>query len=223
MGNYYVENLNAAKLYNVYQTEIDRVKQYLNKEIEFVQSQLLSDSTVLEMGAGYGRIMKELSSGVKNIYGIDISEDLVKFGQDYLKYCPNCKLSVADVYQFDSQIKFDAVLCLQNGISALKGNSDNLIEISMRLLKSGGKALFSSYSSKFWDIRLAWFQEQADKGLLGEIDYENTGDGKIVCKDGFTATTFSSNDLERLGTLSGFLYTIQEVDNSSIFLVIKKD
>ena len=222
MGNYYLESMNAIKLYSVYQTEIERVKQYLDSEIEFVRSQLPPDSIVLEMGAGYGRVMKRLSPSVKFIYGLDISEDSAAFGQAYLKQCPNCRLSVLDIYQFDSKIKFDAVLCLQNGLSAIKGSANRLVEIAMGLLKEDGKAFFSSYSAKVWDVRLAWFQEQADKGLLGEIDYESTGDGKIVCRDGFTATTFSFGDMERLGEASGCRYTVQEVDDSSIFLTIKK-
>ena len=51
MGNYYLESMNAIKLYSVYQTEIERVKQYLDSEIEFVRSQLPPDSIALEMGA----------------------------------------------------------------------------------------------------------------------------------------------------------------------------
>ncbi len=223
MGNYYLENMNALKLYSVYQTQIERVKQYLYREIEFVQSQLPPGSTVLEMGAGYGRVMKRLSPGAKFIYGFDISESSVAFGQEYLKQCQNCRLSVLNVLELDGKMKFDAVLCLQNGLSAIKGNSGRLVEIATGLLKEDGKAFFSSYSAKFWDVRLAWFQEQADKGLLGEIDYDNTGDGKIVCRDGFTATTFSFDDMERLGEASGFQYMVQEVDDSSIFLTIKKN
>ena len=73
MGNYYLESMNAIKLYSVYQTEIERVKQYLDSEIEFVRSQLPPDSIVLEMGAGYGRVMKRLSPSVKFIYGLDLS------------------------------------------------------------------------------------------------------------------------------------------------------
>ena len=62
--------------------------------------------------------------------------------------------------------------------------------IPFRALKvPGGRALFSSYSPKFWEHRLSWFREQADKGLLGAIDEEKTRDGLIVCRDGFVART----------------------------------
>jgi 2-polyprenyl-6-hydroxyphenyl methylase/3-demethylubiquinone-9 3-methyltransferase len=64
--------------------------------------------------------------------------------------------------------------------------------------------------------------EQADKGLLGEIDWERTGKGRIVCRDGFSATTFSVEDLEKMGQTTGLPYLVEEVDGSSLFLVIKR-
>ncbi|WP_392486516.1 hypothetical protein ACER0A_005780 [Haloimpatiens sp. FM7315] len=69
---------------------------------------------------------------------------------------------------------------------------------------------------------LKWFEEQASKGLLGEIDYEKTKNGIIVCKDGFKATTNSPEALERIGKESGYPYKIQEIDESSLFLILEK-
>lgn len=58
--------------------------------------------------------------------------------------------------------------------------------------------------------------------LLGEIDYEQTKDGVIICKDGFTAKTFSEEELAAFGETSGFEYEVTAVDDSSVFLVITK-
>jgi 2-polyprenyl-6-hydroxyphenyl methylase/3-demethylubiquinone-9 3-methyltransferase len=91
----------------------------------------------------------------------------------------------------------------------------------VKALKKGGSAYFSTYSGKFWDHRLAWFEEQADKGLLGKIDMDQTRDGVIICQDGFRATTFTEKDLVNLGEASGHEYEIQEVDESSLFLIIE--
>ncbi len=221
MKNYYSENLNANKLFAVYQTKIDRVKQYLNAEIEFVRKDLRGEE-VLELGAGYGRIVRELASSAKFVTGIDISEDSVRLGQHYLQECRNCKLTMMDANNFTFNFPFGIVLCLQNGLSAFKSNDTKLVKRVISSLKENGRAYFSSYSPKFWQYRLAWFQEQAERGLLGEIDMQQTKDGKIVCKDGFTAITYSTDDLEKLGKASGCKYSIHEVDESSIFLVITK-
>jgi 2-polyprenyl-3-methyl-5-hydroxy-6-metoxy-1,4-benzoquinol methylase len=221
--NYYAQRLNSAKLYQVYQTQLPRVRQYIEAEINFVRHKLPDQAKVLEIGAGYGRIMKELAPYAASVTGIDISENSVEFGQEYLKDYPNCQLKMMDAHNLEFGLEFDIVLCLQNGLSAMKGDPRNLIKQGMQVLSPGGKAYFSSYSSKFWEHRLAWFHEQADKGLLGEIDLEKTQDGRIVCKDGFVATTYSAEDMEQLGQAIAYNYQIQEVDNSSIFLILEKN
>jgi len=81
---------------------------------------------------------------------------------------------------------------------------------------------FGTYSEKFWQERLDWFQEQADKSLIGTIDYKKTGNGTIVCKDGFTATTFTKKELTNLAKETTCPYDIVEVDESSLFLIITK-
>ena len=222
MKNYYASNLNAQKLYQVYQTEHARVKQYFEAEISFVKKHLLGTERVLELGAGYGRIMKELSLNCASIVGIDISQGNVDFGKEYLNDVPNASLLVMDAHKLSFNETFDVVLCLQNGLSAMKTQPLEYIKKIMALVSPGGRAFISSYSAKFWEYRLAWFHEQADKGLLGEIDEEKTKGGVIICKDGFRATTHSPEDMDAIGKASGFSYEVTEVDESSIFLVVTK-
>lgn len=220
--NYYAKSLNSQKLWQVYQTGLERVKQYFDAEIGFVRDGLRGDENVLELGAGYGRIMKVLAPHAASVTGIDISRESVEFGQEYLKDVPNCRLKVMDAHKLEFGPEFDVVLCLQNGLSAVKGDAHNLVKQCLNVLSPGGKAYFSTYSAKFWEHRLAWFHEQAAKGLLGEIDAEKTRNGIIACKDGFVATTFSWDDLDKLGQAVGCNYLIKEIDESSLFLVISK-
>ena len=222
MSNYYKRSLNSTKLFQVYQTKYPRIKRYFDEEIDFVRRNLRGNEKVLEVGAGYGRIIKELAPFAASVVGIDISEASVDLGKDYMKGCLNCNIQVMDAHNLEFGEEFDVVLCLQNGLSAMKGQPIQLIGQCMKVLAPGGMAYFSTYSAKFWKHRLAWFHEQADKGLLGEIDLEKTKDGMIVCKDGFVATTFSEDELKKLGEESGCHYSIDEVDESSLFLILEK-
>ena len=223
MDNYYVDKLNSSGLYKVYDTKIDRVTQFLEAEIDFVRERLSGDESILELGAGYGRIMKVLARSCLSITGIDISEQSVSFAKEYLKDCDNCEVFCMDVNNMKFGSMFDVVLCLQNGLSAIRGSSvESIITLAMKQLKPSGTAYFSSYSPKFWSQRLEWFQEQANKGLIGEIDLEKTKDGNIVCMDGFVSGTISEEKFRRLGDLTGCNYDIYEQDNSTVFLVIKK-
>jgi SAM-dependent methyltransferase len=222
MFNYYAQSLNSTKLFQVYQTKYPRITRYFDEEIDFVRRNLHGNEKVLEVGAGYGRIIKELAPFASSIVGIDISEASVVLGNNYMKGCPNCNIKVMDAHNLEFGEEFDVVLCLQNGLSAIKGQPMHLIEQCMKVLTPGGRAYFSTYSAKFWKHRLAWFHEQADKGLLGEIDLEKTHDGIIICKDGFVAITFSEDELKKLGEESGCNYLIEEVDESSLFLILEK-
>ncbi|UCG27161.1 MAG: hypothetical protein JSV24_09310, partial [Bacteroidales bacterium] len=80
-----------------------------------------------------------------------------------------------------------------------------------------GIVLFSSYSEKIWEERLNWFRIQAEHGLIGEIDFNLTKNGVIVCKDGFRAVTYSSEDFIRLASNFNVTSQIHEIDRSSIF------
>ncbi|MDD3705264.1 MAG: methyltransferase domain-containing protein [Clostridiaceae bacterium] len=222
MSNYYEQSLNSTKLFQVYQTKYPRVKRYLDEEIEFVRRNLHGNERVLEVGTGYGRIIKELAPSVASIVGTDISDASVNLGKNHLKECSNCSIQVMDTHKLEFTEEFDIVLCLQNGLSAMKGQPKHIIEECMKVLIPGGRAYFSTYSSKFWEHRLAWFHEQADKGLLGEIDMQKTHDGVIVCKDGFVAITFSEDELRKLAIDSGYNYSLEEVDESSLFLILDK-
>ena len=221
-ANYYDDKLNSEKLFKVYDTNIPRAKRYLDEEIAFVKKRLTGSEEVLELGAGYGRIVKELAPKCASITRIDISEKNVELGLEYIKDYPNANMMVMDVHNMNLDEKYDVVLCLQNGLSAMKGNLHTIKSI-MDLVKPKGKAYFSSYSENFWDTRLEWFREQAEKGLLGEIDMENTKDGVIVCKDGFRATTHSVEDFQKIGEELGFPFEIREVDESSLFLIVSKE
>jgi hypothetical protein len=63
---------------------------------------------------------------------------------------------------------------------------------------------------------------QAEAGLLGEIDEEKTGAGKIVCKDGFTADTVDEEQF--MESTAGFDVRthIGEIDESSLFCEITR-
>lgn len=222
MANYYAEKLNSQKLFQVYETQIPRVKQYLQAEIDFVKENLSDTQSVLELGAGYGRIVRQLAPYCGSIVGMDISVESVELGREYLKDCPNARMVAMDVNRMDFSKPFDVVLCLQNGLSAMRTDS-TVIKKILEVLAPGGTAYFSSYSSNFWDFRVKWFEEQASKGLLGELDYDQTQNGVIICKDGFKALTHSPEDFQKIGEDSGYPFKVQEVDGSSLFFIIHKN
>jgi len=219
---YYAERLSGLRLKRVYEIATPRVRQYLDAETEHVVGKIKPGDTVIDLGCGYGRIIPRLAETAGMVVGIDSSRESLLLGRRMLAEIPNHHLLCMDAASlgFDESV-FDVVICIQNGISAFHVDQSRLIVESMRVTKRGGIVLFSSYSEKFWDHRLSWFEQQAKEGLLGEIDCEKTGDGVIVCNDGFTATTV---DADKFRSLTAGLHAeieIEEIDDSSLFCEIK--
>ncbi len=220
MAEYYSEKLAAERLELCYKLAPPRVMRYLDAEISFVRHRIKTEDYVLDLGCGYGRVLKVLEGSTKHLLGIDSAVNTLLYGRTFLTSgC--CFLMAMDAYRqgFKSET-FDLVFCIQNGISAFGGNPRLLINEAVRITKKGGIVLFSSYSNKFWDDRLEWFEIQSEKHLIGEIDYRLTGNGTIICKDGFRATTLNIDKFRVLTEHISGRVEFYEVDESSTFCEI---
>ena len=220
---YYTEKLNGERLDLCYQIAPPRVRQYLNAEIKHCLSLIGSKDRVLEMGCGYGRVLSRISDVAKLAVGIDHSIENLRYGRcrfQSLERMAFHLMEAEDLAFKDHQ--FDVTLCIQNGLSAFKGNTLQIVQECLRVTKPGGRCLFSSYTDEFWPDRLEWFEMQAEEGCVGKIVQGMTGNGVIVCEDGFRATTMRRADyLEIAMTLDAdAVFTV--VDGSSLFCEIRK-
>jgi SAM-dependent methyltransferase len=221
MSGYYSQSLSAERLRLCYDLAPRRVQRYLQAEIDFALERIAPTDAVLEMGCGYGRVLLQLLGRARLIVGIDTSRESLRLAHDLIGDTVSCRLHEmnATAMAFPDR-SFNVVLCIQNGISAFGVDRRTLFEEAIRVTAPGGTILFSSYSPRFWDDRLAWFSLQSEHGLLGEIDEDATGDGIIVCKDGFRAKTIGGDEFLALCAACGVEGRITEVDDSSIFCEI---
>jgi 2-polyprenyl-6-hydroxyphenyl methylase/3-demethylubiquinone-9 3-methyltransferase len=222
VSEYYSHKLSAARLKQVYDIAPPRVKQYLGAEVNHVLEKIHHGDVVIELGCGYGRVLPQLAEKAGWVIGIDTSVPSLGFAQETPDTLSNCSLSRMDAATLGFQDRtFDCVVCIQNGISAFHANQQTLISESVRVARTGGIVLFSSYTDKFWKHRLEWFELQSEAGLLGEIDYDRTMDGVIACTDGFTATTVNPKEFRALTANLNANVRIVEVDESSLFCEIE--
>lgn len=221
MNEYYSKNLSSNLLKRCYDIAPNRVQQYLESETNYVLKHINNSDSVLELGCGYGRVLKKLLLSSSEVIGIDTSRESLDLATEYTRSDPRCHLLQASAENLPlPENSVDKVVCIQNGISAFKVGPKELIQESVRVTKAGGECFFSSYSPNFWDHRLDWFKMQADEGLIGEIDWDLTKDGVIFCKDGFKATTFREADFIGLTSQLNLDVQVLEVDDSSVFCVI---
>lgn len=220
MKDYYERHLAGVRLARCYELAPPRIRRYLDAEIEFLLDVVRDRARVLELGCGYGRVMKRLSPSAATVVGCDVSQASLDLAQSFLGPLRNIVLVRADAVRMPFRAGiFDAVACVQNGISAFGVDRARLVAEAARVARPGGRILFSSYSPRVWEDRLDWFRIQAQAGLIGEIDEERTGDGTIVCKDGFRASTIGGDEFTHLFEGLGLRAAIQEVDGSSLFCI----
>lgn len=218
MEDYYTKKLSAERLARCYEIATPAVVRYLEHEIGYVLDRVGEHDLVLELGCGYGRAMKPLCGKARFVVGVDTAPQNIEYGRTFLKEHGNSRLLLSNAAEpaFPEGL-FDVVVCIQNGICAFHEDKEILIREAVRVTRNGGRVLFSSYSREFWKERLEWFYMQAEEGLLGRIDEERTGNGVIVCTDGFEVTTETPEGFSALATGLGLDYRITEVGGSSVF------
>ncbi len=215
---YYSERLAGSRLRECYEAAPSRVKQYLTAEIRFVLERLDQEHSVLELGCGYGRVARELAKVARRVVGIDTSAESLGLARKLAGSRSACEFLEMDAVNLQfAENEFDAVICIQNGICAFGVDQLRLLREALRVTGTGGRVMLSSYSERFWPHRMEWFELQAERGLVGEIDYIATGNGVIVCRDGFHAGAMSPADFTALCARIGLVPTITEVDGSSVF------
>jgi SAM-dependent methyltransferase len=220
-ARYYSEVLSGSSLRRCYEVAPPRVSQALEAEIEFVLQHTTSSDRVLELGCGFGRVLAPLSAVADEVIGIDNSLASLRMARETMGRTQSLQLAAMDAADLGMPNEaFDVVVCIQNGLSAFMVDQTRVVREAVRVTRPGGLALFSSYSEAFWTPRLQWFRIQSDEGLLGEIDEDQTGDGVIVCKDGFRATTLTPDDFRRLASATGCTAELVEVDDSTLFCIL---
>lgn len=221
MQDYYSRKLAADRLRRCYEIAPPSARAYLRGEIDHVASRLVRSDLVLELGCGYGRVLAELADRVQVAWGVDTSLESLRTAREYVDL-KTVKLAAMDAVRMGFRDNlFDAVICIQNGISAFAVDPGELLHEAVRVARPGGLVLFSSYAECFWESRLEWFEAQAAEGLLGPIDHDATGEGTIVCKDGFSATAVSPERFRTLSRAVGVEPLIREIDRSSLFCELR--
>lgn len=94
---------------------------------------------VLDVGCGTGFMLSGLQSPHRQLYGIDISATAIKIARDSVAGASFCVADVRDV-PFGSDT-FDWLICIDT-LEHIEGNET--VEECFRVLKPGGKALFSA-------------------------------------------------------------------------------
>ncbi len=217
MSSYYADRLAADRLERCYELAPLAVRRYLETEILHILGAIRPGDRVLELGCGTGRVLARLARDASLVVGIDISLPSLARAARRSGRRTAVRLAAMDATMLGFRPgSFDLVCCPQNGISAFHTDQRRLLECAVGAAAPGGAVQFFSYADEIWESRLAWFRAQAAEGLIGELDEAATGDGTIVCRDGFTATTVSPARFAELARGLGRSVSVGVLDHASV-------
>jgi SAM-dependent methyltransferase len=164
----------------------------LHQEVNGIIGRLQPSDVAMHVGCGYGRIIPELARSAKFVFGIDSSRDHIRYGRGWLKNIHNSlilemnagEISFADCF-------FNKIICLQSSLSFFHKNPETIIKECLRVATDDGEIIIATYSEKYWDELLGWYEIKSKNGLIEEIDYEKTKPGHLVCRDGSSYVTIT--------------------------------
>lgn len=169
-----------------------RMKDYLAQETAYFR-QHLSGGRVLDAGCGNGRSLEEMKDIIEEGHGIDLCRASVRNSRDRLPDYHFVQGSVTEMPYPDEY--FDTVILSFNLLGNLNGEKKAAIEECRRVLKPGGKILFSTYSEDAGPT-----QEHTYRQLPGFTNIRSNDTHTLAdTADGsFASERFTTDSLESL-------------------------
>lgn len=184
----------------------DALKEWFQKEDEFLLKNIKKDCTLLDVGFGSGRHLRKLSSVAKMVFGIDKSSSFYQgFIQATDKY-KNIRIfhESAQSTHFENDF-FDYIICMDNTFGNFGLERNSIIKEFKRILKPSGKIFISVFSEHALDERI---KEYKRIGLpIKSIDQET---GYILSEDNVVLEQFSRENLQDIFATHGFETEIHE-------------
>ncbi|MDQ7023425.1 MAG: class I SAM-dependent methyltransferase [Candidatus Gracilibacteria bacterium] len=165
-----------------YYDEIIRGSGYdINSEVEFLDEMIVKFSPlltregqgvgdILESACGTGSIARELEKKGYNVFGVDLSEEMIKKANNKQKFI------IGDMTSINLKLEYDIILCNYNSVCHLNSWEDwqKFFKNSYKHLKKGGIFIF--------DILTVFEFENMTKDFRGFFNVK----GDTICLEMFS-------------------------------------
>lgn len=114
-----------------------------------------SNDIVLEIGCGIGRVGKFLAKKCSKWIGTDISANMIKYAQQYLKDISNVEFIELPGLDKIPESSIDVVYCTVVFMHLLEWDRFEYVKEAFRILKSGGRCFFDNAditSTNGWNL-----------------------------------------------------------------------
>jgi len=192
------------------------IKDWFQKEADYLKERIKPNSTILDVGCGFGRHIQLFSSFSKEVVGIDNDNVMVGKAREILKNFDNVRLFLQDAEKMEfPDGTFDYVICANNTFGNFQETKSNILNQMKRVCKKDGEIIISVYSENALETR--------------KNDYEKVGlhitkieGGKVTTKEGLISEQFSKEQLIQIFSPLGFIININKLTPISYICVLKK-
>ncbi len=193
-----------------------RIKEWFQKEIDYLRKNIKPNSKILDVGCGFGRHIEIIADFSKEVVGIDKNRDMIKKAKQKLSNFKNVKFLVMDAQKLDFKDNyFDYVICMTNTFGNFLEIKEDVLKEIKRVCKKDGKIIISVYNNKAIDVR--------------KLDYEKVGlhitkikNGVIYTKEGLISEQFSKPQLKELFDKLKLKSKILELNSISFLCELQK-
>jgi ubiquinone/menaquinone biosynthesis C-methylase UbiE len=172
------------------------IDEFISEEEDFVRRAAWKGK-VLEVGCGYGRLIKIISQKAKHVVGIDFSYAQLNKARIFLKGLSNVSLLHMDAHKLRfTEGEFDFVVCLNASLGNMPGVEVEVIREMKRVVRVGGEITVTVLAENSKPAQIANYTRLGLK--IAEI-----GKNFIITEEGLYSRRFSENDLVKLFTEVG--------------------
>lgn len=205
------------------------LRDFIDKELQFLCAiEKLDEKSLVDVGAGYGRVIPILSPMVNNFYAVELDKKMIEGLKKTVDNYINCSIVECDAQELRSgleglDIKKPIVMSLQNSLGTPYGNPYKIIDEMVRYAKE-----------KRGEIVVSFFTQESLQncgvpiytslvGLVGEIDLTRTDfeRGDFIAKSGYKSHWFTEKEREMIKELIGGMI-ISELKGNCFHIIHSK-
>ena len=199
------------------------LQEYMKTEIDYIirNVQNAASKTFIDVGAGYGRVIPQLSKLARNIIAVEIDKKMVGELKKRVKKLSNVTVVEGDVNQLtrllkgcSDIIKKPVLLSLQNTLGTAIGDPYKIVsEMKKVAIMKNGEivlSLFCQESLKSWGIKMY----AGIQSMVGKIDSQKTDfyRGIFMSKTGYKSKWWTAKERDDFKKkLNGKISTLSKI------------
>lgn len=200
---------------------------FMNDEMEFLGTQMDGWDNIIDLGAGYGRILPIIKNTNRHYFGIEINPNMFAELESRCNQVEHAIAINGDITELDLSLNLNDLLLsnnlfmlLQNTIGTIEGSVDGLLAHLKNLLHGSNSNLIISFFKKeaLGTEGIKMFSNLEE--MVGEPDLlrSNFAKGQFISKTGYEAKWWSKPEIDHiLNFLEAKIIATRETENFIIY------